>query len=556
MSSDIPEQAILPMNDSPRYGERVKSSSIRRRRRQRALVGLVGLLLVGFLLLSIGLVKNLAIFSSSSTNDVGPEAHQPNFGCVGLQCDTIEEDVFQKSPTMQPALAIPSPTTTESPSLVAESPSILANATSVATASPSTVSATATHAPSLNTAFPSNLPTHRPSFRPTSQPTRINFNPGELTVLENDLLLSTGLTAKLLATTGEFVTYANGGQSLQTFHKLPDFGATFPDPENPGGWIYVSNSEVRQYEGTGMGGVGSFTFDAKGNLVDYKRVLNGTTANCGGGRTPWNAWISCEEYNDGRVWQVDPVGLRAPEVITLGSDGGVFESFAYDIRNPLDPAFFVTEDHLEGALQRFRPDFPNWDDPWSILLGSGTTDFLVLTPDTSGATGAFQWTTDREQAKASAKAYYPNSEGIDVYEGDLYFISKRHKTMITLDLDNGTYKNETTKNGLFNGGPDQIKRILNDDSNLLFFTEDGGRYAGIHARNENGDYLTILESPTHFPETTGLSFSPDGKAMYIAYQGDGSEQALEENKVGYLYEIRREDGLPFNGRSLNVNYHA
>jgi len=56
---------------------------------------------------------------------------------------------------------------------------------------------------------------------------------------------------------------------------------------------------------------------------------------------------------------------------------------------------------------------------------------------------------------------------------------------------------------LFNGGPDQVQRILNDDSNLLFFTEDGGGRAGIHARNEQGDYLTIMESPTYFPETTG-----------------------------------------------------
>jgi len=44
--------------------------------------------------------------------------------------------------------------------------------------------------------------------------------------------------------------------------------------------------------------------------------------------------------------------------------------------------------------------------------------------------------------------------------------------------------------------------------------------------------------------------------MYVAYQGDGSLQALETNKVGYLFEIRREDGLPFNGRTLNVAYHV
>ena len=44
--------------------------------------------------------------------------------------------------------------------------------------------------------------------------------------------------------------------------------------------------------------------------------------------------------------------------------------------------------------------------------------------------------------------------------------------------------------------------------------------------------------------------------MYVAYQGDGSPEALEQNKVGYLFEIRRDDGLPFYGRTLNVAYHA
>jgi hypothetical protein len=395
---------------------------------------------------------------------------------------------------------------------------------------------------------------------PTNPPTFVNFNPGELTVLQNDLILSTGLTSRLLATTGQHVQYDhNHGFSAQPFHALPDFGATFPDPENPeGGWIYVSNSEVRAHEGHGKGGVGAFTFNANGQLTNYKRILNGTTANCGGGRTAWNAWISCEEYDNGRVWQVDPTGLRAPQVITLGSDGGVFESFAYDMRDLSASAFFVTEDHIEGALQRFRPSAPNWDDPWTVLLGSGITDFLVLNPTVvNGTEGTFQWTSDRTLAKANARMYYPNSEGIDVHDGFLYFISKRHKTMITLDLDNGNYWVESTRHGLFNGGPDQIKRILNDeDSNLLFFTEDGGRYAGIHARNENGEYFTILESPTHWPETTGLGFSPDGKAMYVSYQGDGSPQALPSNQIGYLYEIRREDGLPFYGRSLNVHYHS
>jgi hypothetical protein len=387
-------------------------------------------------------------------------------------------------------------------------------------------------------------PSVDPTEGPTDGPTRIAFDPGKLTVRENGLLLSTGLTSRLLARAGQPVVYdtAYGGSSTEIFHDLPDFGATFVDPRNeePGGYIYVSNSEVRP-QPFNRGGVGALTFDRQGRLVNYQRVLTGTTSNCGGGKTPWGAWISCEEYGRGLNWQVDPTGRRSPQVITLGNDGGVFESFSYDIRNRNEPYFFVTEDNLEGALQRWRPDNPDWERPWSILLGSGTTDFLVLDPNT----GTFAWTSNRARAKENASLYYPNSEGIDVYEGRLFFISKRRKAMITLDLDTETYSVESTSSGLFNGGPDQIKRILNDDSELLFFTEDGSGRAGIHARNQNGEYTTILESPDYAAETTGLAFSPDGMAMYVAYQVEG-----------LLFEIRREDGLPFHARTLNVRFHA
>jgi secreted PhoX family phosphatase len=119
------------------------------------------------------------------------------------------------------------------------------------------------------------------------------------------------------------------------FHLLPDAGATYADERagNEGGWIYVSNSEI--WEKTQQGGVGAVTFDKNGNVIDYRMVLTKTTTNCGGGRTPWGAWISCEEVpNIGQNWQVDPTGVRQSSVpITLGIDGGQFESFAYDVRN-------------------------------------------------------------------------------------------------------------------------------------------------------------------------------------------------------------------------------
>ena len=63
------------------------------------------------------------------------------------------------------------------------------------------------------------------------------YVPGDLTKRENGLLLSTGLSARIIAQTGSKVSYANGGRSESNFHVDPDAGAVFVDTSgsNPGG---------------------------------------------------------------------------------------------------------------------------------------------------------------------------------------------------------------------------------------------------------------------------------------------------------------------------------
>jgi hypothetical protein len=96
------------------------------------------------------------------------------------------------------------------------------------------------------------------------------YVPGNLTTMTLGLLLSEGLDARLLATSSnQKVRYdLDLGESKDKFHKQPNAGATFPDSHegNPGGWIYVSNSEVENKKG----GIGALTFDIDGNLIDYR----------------------------------------------------------------------------------------------------------------------------------------------------------------------------------------------------------------------------------------------------------------------------------------------
>ena len=76
------------------------------------------------------------------------------------------------------------------------------------------------------TTIPSPSPTLPYSPSTNEDKTYINrkmtYLPGELTVYENGLLLSTGLTSKIVASSNQFVSLSSGSQSTEKFHIRPD----------------------------------------------------------------------------------------------------------------------------------------------------------------------------------------------------------------------------------------------------------------------------------------------------------------------------------------------
>jgi uncharacterized protein len=383
----------------------------------------------------------------------------------------------------------------------------------------------------------------------------ISFQPGDFSDGKRSedglVILSNGLSAKPIAETGKFVNFANGGSSTIQFHGQPDGAGVFEKAD--GGWYYVSNCENETVgENWWNGGVGSLEFDKDGNVINYFRVANRTRHNCSGGKTPWNSWVTCEELDFGEVYQVDPTGARSPIKTAMGNMGH-YESFAFD-DNTNPPTFYVTRDSKRGSLSRFTPDDVgmacynqiNDYDRW-CTLDHGTIDYLLIS---GGPSGTFTWTTDETAARDNAELYYPNSEGIDVADGILFTTNKKLKRLMILNLTAMTYTYESTVGGAFNEQPDQVARLVKDDPNsILYFCEDGGKgdnSPGVSGRSPNGEYFDIFRGT--FPnkdETSGLAFSPDRSHMYVSYQ-----------HVGIIYDLWRDDGLPFSGAMLDIKYHT
>jgi hypothetical protein len=273
---------------------------------------------------------------------------------------------------------------------------------------------------------------------PTPPPGVLSYVPGDLSVQKLGLQISRGLDLRVIAQTAKPVKFTNGGESTDVFHFNPDGAATFPceADETPAGcYYYISNAE------TSDGGCGSIKFDADHNVIGYQRVLTGTSNNCGGGRSPYNTWLSCEEFGDsGRVWEVSGNGSIAAQT-NLVSRGGNWESTAFHV----DPTrggqhvYYITEDASDGPVLQSVP-LENLGTREEMY---GAMEYKYLRLD-EGDSGTFSWEVLEENATPEL---YPGSEGIDVKGDMLYFVAKQTQRLFILDLLGGTFTAESTITG-------------------------------------------------------------------------------------------------------------
>lgn len=286
--------------------------------------------------------------------------------------------------------------------------------------------------------------------------------------------------------------------------------------------------------------------------VSSNLVLTGTCINCAGGPSPWG-WLSCEETTEpghGYVFLCD-IGAERVQPPRRLVGYGRFKHEAATV-DPATHIAYLTEDVGDSCFYRFVP--ATRDAPFA-----GKLQALAVVGRDRLATGKamrlrerlpIHWVdvddpdpaddSVRAQAQARGAAVFVRGEGVWFADGAVYVcattggpVAAGQIFRVVPDSDGGTLE-------LFAQSEDPD--VLDMPDNLcmapwgdLYMAEDARGHALLRGLTASGTLFDFARNAFSDSEFAGVSFSPDGRALFVNIQDDGLTLAI----TGPFRAVRR-----------------
>ncbi|MEU2223484.1 alkaline phosphatase PhoX [Streptomyces sp. NPDC018347] len=330
------------------------------------------------------------------------------------------------------------------------------------------------------------------------------------------------------------------------------------------------------YDPEGKGGCTALTVDAHHRVLSERVAIAGTAVNCAGGRTPWGTWLTCEETEDragtngytedhGFIFEVHPTDPHRTGAVPLTAMGRFqHEAIAVDPRNGV---VYETEDAFEkpfGLFYRFLPDKP-LGGVGSLRAGGrlqamrvpGVADLSTIR--TTGAHfDGIEWVDVPDPSAAATPTRFQDYgrggithaqklEGC-YWGGDrVYFVSSfaRSADGSAADHYGQVWRYDPARRRLslvVVFGPDTDVRLPGESpdniclapSGGLMVCEDGNGAQHVFGLTREGDVYAMARgrqnigtaTEPEWGEFAGVTFSPDGKTMFVNCYTPGTTFAV------------------------------